>query len=169
MNIYEIDTNVEELSEKIAKCENDEQREALMKELHDMELAKEDKFDGYIYKIKSLLALADARKAEAARMKSLADATKKKADNLEAFLLEFMQKRGIHEVATSKHQIKVVKKGGKPKVELLCPDEEVPEGFAVTKVVFQPDKAAILEALQGGDESVSKWAKMIEPGFRVKY
>lgn len=92
-------------------------------------------------------SMKDAEKRMAARRKALEG----QADRLKRYLLENMEKSGIDSISCPEFEVKVV---ANPTSVVVAETATVPEKYTRTKVSTTPDKKALKEAIESGEEFV---------------
>jgi hypothetical protein len=111
-----------------------------------------NKVDGYCALIRQLEAVAAARREEAERLTKRAKTGEANAKRLGERLKMFMAFRGMKKLDTPRYTVSVVNNGGAPPVEIDA-DAVLPDDL--TRVIpeqREPDKKAIVAALQQGRE-----------------
>jgi hypothetical protein len=95
-----------------------------------------------------LIAMADFRKEQAKRLKELADADYKRAQSLQDYMMKVLTtlypEQGKFSLPT--HELRSRRSSG-----VVIEDESaLPDEFLISKTTYQPDKAAIKEAIKAG-------------------
>ena len=103
------------------------------------------KVESYCGVIGELLAIAEARKAESARLVVLQRLAEKRAKTLKDSLKRTFHVLGVHDVETTRYRVRVRKAGG---MLPLIIEGDVPAGYQ--QAVMQNDTAAIRDALAAG-------------------
>ena len=155
MNLYELDNEWATIQEELESLDGQELTPELELKLLELmsnldETAQEwhRKVDNYCKLIASLNASAKARKAESDRLKELAGLDQLKADRLKDRLKDSLKLRDQSKVKTTLFNLSVCKNS---RPSLTIPEvENLPDEF--TKLVKEPDKEAIKEALESGQE-----------------
>ena len=114
------------------------------------------KLDNYCELIAYLQGLAKLRQERAAQLAKLAEVDDNKVERLKKLLKFFLERHDIKKLDTERHRISLRKNGGKQGIALLVQPEVLPE--ALQRIVVAPDKEAIREALENGDETVKNYA-----------
>jgi phage host-nuclease inhibitor protein Gam len=109
------------------------------------------KQESYVSVIRSLEAMADARKAEADRLRDRAKTAERHADWLRARLLTHMQTTGRERIETSRFTLTI--RQNPPSVTVLDA-AAVPHEFERTKWIIDVDKRAILAHVKATGEIV---------------
>ncbi len=99
------------------------------------------KVEGYVSVIRSLEAMADARKAEAERMAARSLTASRKADWLKDLLLTHMKSTGQQRIETARFTVRV-QANSVPTVEIVDA-AAVPKEFERTKITIDIDKKSI--------------------------
>jgi hypothetical protein len=110
------------------------------------------KQESYVSVIRSLEAMAEARKAEADRLRDRAKTAERHADWLRARLLTHMQATGRERIETSRFTLTI--RQNPPSVTVLDASA-VPHEFERTKIEIQTDRRAILEHFKTTGEIVA--------------
>lgn len=162
--LYEIGGDLaalEALLEEVGGDVTDEQAEAAIEAwLEELHSDRDVKIDNYCGLIRNFEAMAEARKAEAKRMRDMATADENRAERLKSRLKEFFESRGLGKVATPRFTVAVQKNGGKAPLWIAPDYEESPELLPdhLQKITISPDRDKIREechALNGvWDENV---------------
>lgn len=175
---------------------SEEQRAIAFRKLIESDGKINDKVNSYLWIIQEKVSLANARKEQAARMKALADKSKKEADRMEEYLLAKLIEMGILEVETDQFHLKVVNKGGVQPL-VIIDEDKIPEEFfhyppqLDKKKVKQrlEDEEKLMAAIDKGEvdydelteeyqalvddvregRSISQWARLEPRGKRLKY
>lgn len=154
--LWEIGDDMEALDallEELGGDVSDEQVEAAIEAwFRENEANLAAKADGYCALIQRLKAVAAARKEEAERLEKRAKAGENNAKRLADRLKMFMSLHGLKKLDTARYTVSVVANGGAPPVE-IDPGAKIPDDL--TRVIpeqREPDKKAIVAALQAGRE-----------------
>lgn len=159
MNLYQLDNEWEAIQEELEALDGQELTPELELKLLELmsnldETAQEwhRKVDNYCKLIAGLNASAKARKAESDRLKELAGLDQIKADRLKERLKDSLKLRDQYKVKTTLFNLSVCKNS---RPSLIVPEtvhevEKLPDEF--TKLVKEPDKEAIKEALESGQK-----------------
>jgi ABC-type transporter Mla subunit MlaD len=110
-----------------------------------------EKTESYVSVIRSLEAMADARKAEADRLRDRAKTAERHADWLRARLLTHMQATGRERIETSRFTLTIRQN---PPSVVVVDAAAVPHEFERTKIEIQTDRRAILEHFKTTGEIV---------------
>lgn len=129
-----------------------------------VEAMEAEKVAGYVAIIRRLETTATGIKEEVDRLRNYQRVMQTGADNLKGRLLHHMQVTGRGEYQTRLGRVKVMNSGGKPPVFVKYHAEDLPERFR--RVTVEPDKSALLEALQAGDPEAAEYAEI---GERSQY
>jgi hypothetical protein len=120
------------------------------------------KQESYVSVIRSLEAMADARKAEADRLRDRAKTAERHADWLRARLLTHMQTTGRERIETSRFTLTIRQN---PPSVVVVDAAAVPHEFERTKWIIDVDKRAILAHMKATGEIVP--GVSIERGERL--
>jgi hypothetical protein len=113
--------------------------------LRELEIARDEKIENICLYIKDLKAEADAIKAEKATMDARMKAATRKADSLSTYLQTMLagEKFKTARCAVSYRKTQSVQ---------ITDQDQIPDIYIRRKVVEEPDKVAIKEALKAGGE-----------------
>jgi hypothetical protein len=123
-----------------------------------------DAVDDLLCVIKEVEIRAEARRAEAERLKQRAKRDEAVAGWFRTQILRVMQSQGKTKMETKHWRLSVAMPGGKPAMELV---DVVPDNFQMEETVICPDKEAIRSALERGE--VLTFARLVpkEPYLRI--
>jgi hypothetical protein len=122
------------------------------------------KADGYGQVISEVERRGEARRAEADRLKRLAEADEVLSQRLRMMLLEAMRSTGRTKVETERYRISVRQNGGK--IPVIVEDETaIPAEYRGMRMLTTVDKDSIREALEAGTAVAG--ARLGERGFRL--
>lgn len=152
--LYEITKDMQALDDLLTQAGGDVTDEgvldAIEKWMNELDVGLVSKVDGYAGYISDLLATAKARKEEANRLRDLAIAGEKTAKRMKETLLMALVERDIRKLDTPRFVVTCAKNGGKAPLDIQIPGEDLPPRFQ--RVFIEPDKDAIREALDAGEE-----------------
>lgn len=103
--------------------------------------------DDVLSLVRDIEARAEARKAEADRLKQRAKRDEAVAAWFKGQVLRTMQAEGLKKLETARWRATVAQPGGKPAMEIVG---EIPPEFITEKIEIVPDKEAIRAALESG-------------------
>lgn len=145
MRLYDIDVNLRALWTKIAEQEG-EITEEDMQMLNELEIAKNDKLEGYGVIIREMKSEIDECDAEMKRIKEIADRKKNAMERLKKSLQEFMIGNEIDKFESVKVKLSF-RKSQSLEIE---EDAIIPEDLM--RIKKEPDKTAIKEFIVNGGE-----------------
>ena len=145
MRLYEIDNNFRALWQKIAEQEG-EITEEDMQALNDLELAKNDKLEGYGVIIREMETEIAECDAEVNRIKELAQTKRNKVERLKKYLQEFM----IHNEIDKFESVKVKLSFRKSQILEFMEGAELPD--ELMRIKKEPDKVAIKDYIEHGGQ-----------------
>lgn len=148
LSLYELGDEVVALENLVAMDEGEwtDEHEALEKELMEKLVAKADAFGGYV---RNLEATAAACKAEAQRLSARQKACENRVASLKEFACAALQRMGKTELKGELFTL--ANQPNNPSVEVTVEAEKLPAEYVrVVPATKEPDKRAILEALQQG-------------------
>ena len=145
MRLYDIDVNLRALWNKIAEQEG-EITEEDMQMLNELEIAKNDKLEGYGVIIREMKSEIDECDAEMKRIKEIADRKKNAMERLKKSLQEFMIGNEIDKFESVKVKLSFRKSQSLEIEEVAI----IPEDLM--RIKKEPDKTAIKEFIVNGGE-----------------
>jgi hypothetical protein len=117
--------------------------------LHENSENLKEKADDYLALISEKMRMYAARQGEAERLNRLALTDKNCADRLKARLMFALTEMCITKLETDRYKVTVAKNGGKQKLDIHVPVEELP-AYYKKALPLVADKEAIREALEAG-------------------
>ena len=143
MKLYEIDNNLRALWDKIAEQEG-ELTEEDIQALNELEMAQNDKLEGYGVIIRELNSEVEECNAEIKRITEIARKKKNAVERLKKTLQEFMMNNEVDKFETLKVKISF-RKSQSLEIEegAELPDE-------LMRIKKEPDKTAIKEYIENG-------------------
>jgi len=123
------------------------------------------KVDSYCMLIADIERRAQARWAEADRLKQLAETDENAAEALRERLRFVFELRNLKPVQTDRFRVALVKNGGKAPLDIRVGVDEMPDWAVKRTLVLAPDKDAIRERLDKGEQL--PFASLLERGNRI--
>lgn len=163
--LWELSDDIQQLESAIALIQeddslSDEEREIKLEETFDRWLSAGESFKSKAELVASFIrhqeALAEARKAEAKRIQSLAKQAENEADRLRKYLTAQMIRSDIKRIDAVSVKIGLRKK--QPRVLLNVPPEELPAEYV--KVTYEPNLTKIKKLLQADAQDAIGWANL---------
>ena len=152
--LYDITDDMRAFDDLLEQAGGDVTDEAVMSAIeawmNELDTDLKNKVDGYAAYIQELLALADARKAEAKRLSESARSKENAAKALKERLMFAMQERNLKKIETDRFSVSWQVNGGKPALDVSVPAEMLPSRFQ--SVTISPNNDAIRVALDAGEE-----------------
>ena len=145
MKLYEIDNNLRALWGKIAEQEG-ELTESDLQALNDLELAQNEKLEGYGVIIREMQAEIEECDAEVKRIKKLAQTKRNKVERLKKYLQEFMLNNEIDKFESIKVKLSFRKS------QSLEIEEGAELPNELMRVKLEPDKTAIKDYIEHGGQ-----------------
>jgi hypothetical protein len=120
--------------------------------------------DDVLSLVRDIEARAEARKAEADRMRQRAKRDQAVADWFRSHVLRVMQAEGMKKLETSRWRVTLAMPGGKQALEIV---DAIPDAYYREVVTREIDKDAIRAALDGG--ATLPFARLVEkqPTLRI--
>ena len=148
MSLYAIQNEITDIVDAILDGGDAEAQQALEAHLAGLDAALDEKADHYAALIRHLEARADARRAEAQRMRDLATADDALAERLKTRLKEAMEATGRTKIETARFRLSVSNNGGRQPLSVTCDASSLPEELVTVTVAANKD--AIRQALENG-------------------
>ena len=148
MSLYAIQNEITDIVDAILDGGDAEAQQALEAHLAGLDAALDEKADSYAALIRHLEARADARRAEAQRMRDLATADDALAERLKTSLKAAMEATGRTKIDTSRFRLSVSNNGGRQPLSVTCDASSLPENLVTVTVAA--NKEAIRQALENG-------------------
>lgn len=168
--LYAIGADMEALADLLHEVggdvSEDDAEAAIDRWLEENAHALGDKLDGYGTIIRQFEERAAFRKAEADRLRALAQTDENNVKRLKDRLRWFFETHGIQKQETARFKFSLAANGGKAPLELLVPPEEIPSAWRTEVVTYRPETDAIREALEKGTEL--RFARLGERGRHVR-
>ncbi|NJL98656.1 MAG: siphovirus Gp157 family protein [Synechococcaceae cyanobacterium SM2_3_2] len=134
---------------ELLEAEEYEQAEKL---LDSFTYLRETKIEAYCHIINKLNARAQWRRDEAQRLRSRADIDQDQSDWLKGKLHTYFESHGIKTLETDRYKVTLAKNGGKAPLVITADTSDLPDDYTQTELLVKPDKEAIREALEQGQE-----------------
>ncbi len=166
--LFDIGHDLETLADLLDEWdEGDEQQQQLINDWFEKLGEERDrKLDGYCAYIAQLQATALARRKEAERLSSLAQADETRIKLLKGRLKMFFQLHDLKSIQTARYKLNLAKNGGSLPVVITQQIDysKIDARFQVTSIEL--DRKAIAEALQAGEQL--EWARLAERGTSIR-
>lgn len=147
MNIFELTIAEQEIWKLVS--DEDVDLETLEDTLQSIEMAKEEKVEGYAKFMKHLESKADAMREQEKRM----SARRKAVENKHKWLKETLEKSfdmwGVKKIEGDLFTVSVQ---NNPPSVVIDDEEKLPEGYVTIEEVRKVDKKMILDAIKEGKE-----------------
>lgn len=132
--------------------------------LESLQEQAEEKLSNIGVVVKTLIAEADAIKAEEKKLSDRRKSIENKAESLKRYAFESMQKLDLNKVSTPVCVLSIVKNPPK----LVIKDQEAIDSmFKSERIVIDIDNAAIKETLKNGE--ILEWAELVQDSsLRIK-
>jgi hypothetical protein len=166
MSLYAIQTELATIVDRLLDTpESPEVQAELTCVLEGLDAALTDKAEDYVLVIRELEARAEARTAEARRMRELAGCDMALAERLKERLKGAMEASGRLKIDTERFKISVQRNGGKVPVAIDPTAMDLWDGKFV-RVKREPDADTIRQALEAGQEVVG--CSLMERGTSLR-
>jgi hypothetical protein len=116
--------------------------------LSDILMAMDSKADGYCYVRQRWMADIEAAKAEKKNMEAVIKRKENNIKRMEARLYNSMKISGRTNIETALHSLSIKPK--RPTVQILIPEEEIPQEYQKIKTEISADKVKIRDAIKNG-------------------
>jgi len=110
----------------------------------------EEKVDSYAALITEKMRMYQVRQGEAERLTRLALTDKNRADWLKGMLKHVFAELGVQKMDTDRYRLSVATNGGKKKLDIYVPANELPAEY-ILPTDLEADKKAIRLALEAGE------------------
>jgi hypothetical protein len=167
--LWELSSDIVSLEEAIVEIQesedlSDEQKEVRIESIFTDWLNASDKFDEKAIAVASYIrqqeAIANARKAEAQRLKALQAQSENKVKSLKSYLQREMERSGKTKIEGVNGKLSLRKSPGV--VKLSIPEEDVPPDYC--KVTVTPAIADIKKDIKLGKID---WAEIVDNGYSL--
>lgn len=138
--LYALADEMGSLVVRLSQADTPEQVDALLAEIAGVESDLNIKSDRCIGLMREFELRAQARSAEAARIKALAEADNHKAERLKAYVLDCLQSAHQDSVETTRFRIRVQ---NNPTSVEITDEHAVPTSFMIRTETYAVDKTAI--------------------------
>lgn len=145
MNLYEMNAQIEELSERLVNTETGEIDEAVMKELDELNMARDEKLEGCGIVIKNLAAECIGLKYEIDALKERMASKERRMDNMMRYVDNNLrgEKFETSKVAFSYRKSQSVD---------VVNEEAVPDALCKYETTRKPVKTEIKKLLKSGED-----------------
>ena len=151
MNLYEINKSIEDLLDRMFEEVDEETGEVnpeLVTELAELNQARDEKLDNIGCYLKNLQAEYLAIKAEITNLKDRLQSKENKIERLKAYVAQDLIAHG----ESKKESARVVFSFRTSKSVNVTDEDKIPGYLKTEKVEWVPNKKAIKEAIEGGEE-----------------
>lgn len=143
ITIYQILDSLESAFELMESAQTDAEFEAASKAFEDLKISLDERLENFCGYIKNTRITIEAVKSEAKRLNDLAHSLERRADNALRYLSGIIPagqkwQRGSHSIGWRKSEAVIVN------------EEILPDDYKRTKIVIEPDKIKIKEAIKEG-------------------
>lgn len=165
-DLEQLDGLIEEIleDESLSDDEREAELEALFKKWIESDASFEEKADRVVGYIKMVERLTQARKDEAARLRSLAAQSERQAERLRGYLCQHLQKRGKTKLKGTNGNVSLRRKPAK--VELTVEIDDLPDQFK--KVEVSPRLADIKTYLKSNECDFARLVESDEFSITIK-
>lgn len=141
INLYEVNELIDELTESLIDFETGEIDEAVLEQIENLEMEKEQVIENLSLKVKNIRAFVDALTNEKKSIESRIKTSTNRADRIENYIANALQGKPF---STSKCQISWRRS---ERVEIVN-EESIPEEYMKYQTTSKPDKTLIKDALK---------------------
>lgn len=163
-SLFNLTAELQHIQSVMMNSEGDELPQELVEWLDSTKDGYDKKVEGYCAVIGEMEAMVEARKAEASRIRALADTTQNHIDRMKIALKESLLKLETPKLETTRYKVWVQNAGGK--LPLQIEEEDVPHD--IKRIQLVTDKEKIREMLESGAQL--PYAKLLPRGtvLRIK-
>ena len=145
-SLFDLTEELKHIQSVMMNSEGDELPQELIEWLDSTQGGYDKKVEGYCAVIGEMEAIVEARKAEANRIRALADTTQNHIDRMKIALKESLLKLETPKLETTRYKVWVQNAGGKLPIQIES--EDVPDEWKVIQLVI--DKEGIRRELEAG-------------------
>jgi hypothetical protein len=145
-SLFDLTEELKHIQSVMMNSEGDELPQELIEWLDCTQGGYDKKVEGYCAVIGEMEAMVEARKAEANRIRALADTTQNHIDRMKIALKESLLKLETPKLETTRYKVWVQNAGGKLPIQIEA--EDVPDEWKVIQLVI--DKDGIRRELEAG-------------------
>ena len=145
-SLFDLTEELKHIQSVMMNSEGDELPQELIEWLDSTQGGYDKKVEGYCAVIGEMEAIVEARKAEANRIRALADTTQNHIDRMKIALKESLLKLETPKLETTRYKVWVQNAGGKLPIQIEA--EDVPDEWKVIQLVI--DKEGIRKELEAG-------------------
>ena len=145
-SLFDLTEELKHIQSVMINSEGDELPQELIEWLDSTQGGYDKKVEGYCAVIGEMEAIVEARKAEANRIRALADTTQNHIDRMKIALKESLLKLETPKLETTRYKVWVQNAGGKLPIQIESDD--VPDEWKLVQLVI--DKDGIRRTLEAG-------------------
>lgn len=145
-SLFDLTEELKHIQSVMMNSEGDELPQELIEWLDSTQGGYDKKVEGYCAVIGEMEAIVEARKAEANRIRALADTTQNHIDRMKIALKESLLKLETPKLETTRYKVWVQNAGGKLPIQIEA--EDVPDEWKLVQLVI--DKDGIRRELEAG-------------------
>ena len=145
-SLFNLTEELKHIQSVMMNSEGDELPQELVEWLDSTQGGYDKKVEGYCAVIGEMEAMVEARKAEANRIRALADTTQNHIDRMKIALKESLLKLETPKLETTRYKVWVQNAGGKLPIQIEA--EDVPDEWKLVQLVI--DKEGIRKTLEEG-------------------
>ena len=145
-SLFNLTEELKHIQSVMMNSEGDELPQELIEWLDSTQGGYDKKVEGYCAVIGEMEAMVEARKAEANRIRALADTTQNHIDRMKIALKESLLKLETPKLETTRYKVWVQNAGGKLPIQIEA--EDVPDEWKLVQLVI--DKDGIRRTLEAG-------------------
>lgn len=152
--LYEISNNQRLLLDLLEDEEvTEEGFEAIADTMESLEGDFSEKMEACIMIMRNYEAEAESCEKEEKRFAERKKAATNKAERLKAYMLRCMQVAEMTKLNAGRFKVSRRNAGGKLPVKVLCDPRDLPEEFLTVTTTYAPNKDAMLQFLEAGNQS----------------
>jgi hypothetical protein len=149
--LYEISNGMKMLLEALE--DGDLELEDIADTVESLELEMADKVEQCCFVLRNMEAEMKACEEEEKRFKERKQVLANKIERFKGYILTSMQAAEMSKIDAGRFKVSRRNAGGKAPVKVLCDPRELPEEFLTVTTTYTPNKDAMLQFLESGNQS----------------
>ena len=149
--LYEISNGMKMLLDALE--EGELTLEDIADTVESLELEMADKVEQCCFVLRNMEAEMKACEEEEKRFKERKQTLSNKIERFKGYILTSMQAAEMTKIDAGKFKVSRRNAGGKAPVKVLCDPRELPEEFLTVTTTYTPNKDAMLQYLEAGNQS----------------
>lgn len=149
--LYEISNGMKMLLDALE--EGELELEDIADTVESLELEMADKVEQCCFVLRNMEAEMKACEEEEKRFKERKQVLANKIERFKGYILTSMQAAEMTKIDAGRFKVSRRNAGGKAPVKVLCDPRELPEEFLTVTTTYTPNKDAMLQYLEAGNQS----------------